>query len=80
VKNETSEPSLGSKTPSSTSIPQQDKPEPIRTWQLRYERYLLLTGRNATRERYARVLEGFLGKYPEKVYPHEFLRPVIMIM
>jgi site-specific recombinase XerC len=23
------------------------------------------------------VLDRFLGKYPEKVYPHEFLRPVI---
>jgi site-specific recombinase XerD len=34
-------------------------------------------GRKATRERYARALERFLGKYPGKVYPHDFLRPVI---
>ena len=34
-------------------------------------------GRGATRERYARALERFLGRHPGKIYPHDFLRPVV---
>ena len=54
-----------------------DKPQPIRDWQQRYEHYLSLVGRKATLERYARALERFLGKHQSKTYPHQFLRPVI---
>jgi site-specific recombinase XerD len=66
---------IGNKTPSSIQPLDNDKPQPIRTWQQKFERYLFLVGRKATQERYARALERFLGKYPGKVYPHEFLRP-----
>jgi hypothetical protein len=72
-----SEQHIGLKTPSSIETPEQDKPIPIRDWQQRYERHLILIGRQSTRERYARALERFLGKYPAKTYGHQFLRPVI---
>ena len=68
---------IGLKTPSSIEPIDPDKPKPIREWQQRYERYLGLIGRKATRERYARALERFLGKHPGRTYPHQFLRPVI---
>ena len=68
---------IGLKTPSSIEPIDPDKPLPIREWQARYERYLFLIGRKATRERYARALERFLGKHPGKTYPHQFLRPSI---
>jgi site-specific recombinase XerD len=69
--------SISHNTPSAIEIPPSDQPQPIRYWQQKFERYLQLIGRGATRERYARALERFLGKHPEKVYPHDFLRPVI---
>ncbi len=67
---------IGPKTPSSIQPPDNDKPQPIRDWQQKYERYLFLIGRKATQEPYARALERFLGKYPGKTFPHQFLRPV----
>ena len=72
-----SEQNIGLKTPSSIEFLDQDKPQPIRDWQQKYERYLFLIGRKATQERYARALERFLGKHPTKTYPHQFLRPLI---
>ena len=51
--------------------------QPLRYWQNRYERYLESVGRKETRRRYARAIERFLGKYPDKVYGHQFLRPII---
>ena len=71
------EQSIGQKTPSRIELLDQDKPIPIRVWQQRYERHLFEIGRKATQERYARALERFLGTYPNKTYPHHFLRPVI---
>lgn len=68
---------IGLRTPSSMQPPDNDKPQPIRGWQQRYENYLFLIGRKATRERYARALERFLDKHPAKTYPHQFLRPAI---
>jgi hypothetical protein len=68
---------IGHKTPSPIEPFDRNKPQPIRYWQQRYEKYLGLIGRKATQERYARALERFLGKYPGKTYPHQFLRPVI---
>jgi len=68
---------IGNKTPSEINAPENDKPQPIREWQQKYERHLFLTGRKATQERYARALERFLGKHSGKTYPHEFLRPVM---
>jgi hypothetical protein len=70
-------PSISQNTPSAIEVPPSDQPQPIRYWQQKFERYLQLMGRGATRERYARALERFLGKHPGKVYPHDFLRPVI---
>jgi hypothetical protein len=70
--------SIGQNTPSSIAVPPSDQPQPIRYWQQKFENHLLLMGRTATRERYARALERFLGNYPGKVYPHDFLRPVIV--
>jgi integrase len=67
---------IGHRTPSSIPL-DPDTPLPIRQWQQRYERYLDLTGRKETRKRYARALERFLGKHPDKTYGHQFLRPVI---
>ncbi len=71
------EKNIGPKTPSSIDNINQDKPKPIREWQQKYENYLFLIGKKATRERYGRALERFLGKHPGKTYPHQFLRPVI---
>jgi hypothetical protein len=71
------EQNIGPKTPSTVKPIDPDKPLPIRAWQQKYERYLALIGRKATQERYGRALERFLGTYPGKTYPHEFLRPVI---
>lgn len=51
--------------------------QPIRYWQQKYERYLLLTGRKATQERYSRALERFFGKHPGATYLHQLLRPQI---
>lgn len=72
-----SEKNIGSKTPSSIQPLDSDKPLPIREWQQKYEKFLFLTGRKPTRERYARALERFLGKHPGLTYGHQFLRPVI---
>jgi site-specific recombinase XerD len=72
-----SEQNIGQRTPSGIEAVDKDKPQPIRDWQQRYERYLFLTGRKATQERYARALERFLGNYPSKTYPHQFLRATI---
>jgi site-specific recombinase XerC len=69
--------SIGPKTPSIIEPLDKDKPQPIRDWQQRYERYLFLTGRKATQERYARALQRFLDKHRGLTYPHLFLRPVI---
>jgi hypothetical protein len=69
--------SIGHNTPSGIEVPPPDTSQPIRYWQQKFEHHLQLMGRKATRERYARALERFLGKYPGKVYPHDFLRPVI---
>jgi site-specific recombinase XerC len=77
VNNQTSSgQNIGPKTPSTIQPLDKDKPQPIRDWQQKYERYLFLIGRKATQERYARALERFLGKYPSKTYPHQYLRPV----
>lgn len=77
MKNRTlSEDQIGHKTPSSIPV-DPDTPLPIREWQQRYERYLDLIGKKATRERYGRAIERFLGKHPDKIYGHQFLRPVI---
>jgi site-specific recombinase XerD len=75
VKNH--EQNIGHKTPSSIGPLDPDTPLPIREWQQKYEPYLDLTGRKATRKRYARALERFLGKHPAKTFGHQFLRPVI---
>ena len=72
-----SEQNIGLKTPSSIEPLDRDKPQPIRDWQQKYERYLALIGRKATQERYARALERFLGKHRGKTYPHQFLGPAI---
>gem|GEM_PF-6457521 len=72
-----SEKDIGSKTPSSIQPIDPDKPLPIREWQQKYEKFLFLTRRKATRERYARAFERFLGKHPGLTYGHQFLRPVI---
>ncbi len=72
-----SEINIGHNTPSAITIPPSDEPQPIRYWQQKFENYLLLMGRKATRERYARALERFLAKNRGKVYPHDFLRPTI---
>ena len=69
--------SIGQNTPSTIEVPPSDEPQPIRYWQQKFENHLLLMGRKATRERYARALERFLGKHPGKIYPHDFLRPTI---
>ena len=61
--------SIGPNTPSDIAIPPSDQPQPIRYWQQKFENYLQLMGRAATRERYARALERFLGKYPGKGLP-----------
>jgi site-specific recombinase XerD len=34
-------------------------------------------GRKETRKRYARALERFLGRHPERTYGYQFLRPTI---
>jgi site-specific recombinase XerD len=68
---------IGKRTPSEIQPLDPDKPKPIREWQQKYENYLGLIGRKATRERYARALERFLGKHQGKIYGHQFLRPVI---
>jgi site-specific recombinase XerD len=68
---------IGPKTPSSAQPLDPDIPLPIREWQQRYERYLDLIGRKETRNRYARALERFLSKHPNRTYGHQFLRPVI---
>jgi site-specific recombinase XerD len=68
---------IGLRTPSSTPTLDSDKPLPIREWQQKYERYLDLIGRKETRRRYARALDRFLGKHPDRIYAHQFLRPVI---
>lgn len=68
---------IGRKTPSAIPPLDRDKIQPIRYRQERYERYLESIGRKQTRKRYARALERFLGKHPERVYAHQFLRPVI---
>jgi site-specific recombinase XerD len=73
----TFEKTIGPKTPSSIELIDPDKPLPIRAWQEKFENYLGLTGRRATRERYGRALERFLGKHPGLTYAHQFLRPVI---
>jgi site-specific recombinase XerD len=67
---------IGHRTPSSIPL-DPDTPLPIREWQQKYERYLVLIGKNETRKRYRRALERFLGKHPGKTYGHQFLRPVI---
>lgn len=78
MKNERAiEPSFGPKNPVPLSIPLRDQPEAISVWQERYERYLFSIGRKATRDRYARALEKFLGKYPGRTFAHDFLRPLI---
>lgn len=71
------EKSIGQKTPSIIEPLDKDKPQPIRDWQQKYERYLFLTGRKATQERYARALQRFLDKHRGLTYPHLFLRPLI---
>ncbi len=68
---------IGQRTPSSTPTLDSDKPLPIREWQQKYERYLDLIGRKETRRRYARALDRFLAKHPERTFGHHFLRPVI---
>ena len=68
---------IGPNTPSDIAILPSDEPQNIRYWQQKFEQHLQLMGRKATRERYARALERFLGKHPGKVYPHDFLRPLI---
>ena len=77
MKNRTPfEKNIGQRTPSRIPL-DPDTPLPIREWQQRYERYLDLIGRKETRRRYARAIERFLRKYPDKIYGHQFLRPVI---
>jgi site-specific recombinase XerD len=71
-----SEKDIGHRTPSTIPL-DPDKPLPIREWQQKYERYLDLVGRKETRRRYARALDRFLAKHPDRVYGHQFLRPVI---
>ena len=71
------EKNIGPKTPSSIEALDPDTPLPIRTWQQRYERYLDLIGKRATQKRYARALDRFLGKHPDKTFGHQFFRPVI---
>jgi site-specific recombinase XerC len=71
------EKNIGPKTPSSIEVIDPDKPKPIREWQQRYENYLSLIGKKATRERYARALDRFLEKHRGKTYGHQFLRPSI---
>jgi site-specific recombinase XerC len=73
----TADQSIGLKTPSPISPSKRDEIQPIRYWQMRYERYLDSVGRKATRERYARALERFLGAHPTLTYAHQFLRPQI---
>jgi integrase len=77
MKNRTPfEKNIGQRTPSRIPL-DPDTPLPIREWQQRYERYLDLVGRKETRRRYARALDRFLAKHPDRVYGHQFLRPVI---
>ena len=71
------EQNIGQRTPSSLQPSDRDKIQPIRYWQQRYERYLDSIGRKETQRRYARAIERFLGKHPDKIYGHQFLRPVI---
>jgi integrase len=71
------EKNIGPKTPSSIQPIDPDRPLPIREWQQKYENYLDLIGKKATRERYARALERFLARHPGLTYGHQFLRPVI---
>jgi len=78
VNNQTSEKNIGQRTPSSVETLDQDKPLPIREWQQKYENYLSPIGKKATRERYSRALERFLGKHHGKTYAHQFLRPSII--
>lgn len=78
MNNQSSEKTIGHRTPSSVETFDQDKPRPIREWQQKYENYLFLIGKRATRERYSRALERFLGKHPGKKYGHQFLRPSII--
>lgn len=73
----TADQNIGYKTPSNLPPTDREKPQPIRFWQERFERYLESIGRKETRKRYARALERFLGKHPDRVYGHQFLRPVI---
>lgn len=73
----TAEQNIGCKTPSAIAPSDRDKIYPIRHWQQRYEGYLETIGRNETRKRYARALERFLGRYSDRVYGHQFLRPTI---
>jgi site-specific recombinase XerC len=68
---------IGPRIPSSIENPDRDKPVRIREWQQKYEHHLVLAGKKATRERYSRALERFLGKHPGKAFGHQFLRPVI---
>src|SRR5579871_2441989 len=68
---------IGHKTPSSSEFSLPEPIRPIREWQQKFERYLLLIGRKASHERYSRALERFLGKHPEKKFAHQFLRPAI---
>jgi hypothetical protein len=75
VKNH--EQNIGHRTPSSLQSLDPDKPVPIREWQQRYERYLDLVGTKETRKRYSRALDRFLDKHPDRIYGHQFLRPVI---
>jgi site-specific recombinase XerD len=73
----TTDHNIGHKTPSAIQPSNRGKIQPIRHWQQRYERYLESIGRKETGKRYSRALERFLGKYPDKIYGHQFLRPVI---
>jgi hypothetical protein len=72
-----SEHDIGLRTPSTIENPDKEKPIPIREWQQKYEHYLVLIGKKATRERYSRALERFLGKHRGKTFGHQFLRPTI---
>jgi len=78
VNNKTSEQNIGLRTPSNINTIDSDKPQPIREWQQKYENYLSMIGKKATRERYSRALERFLGKHQGNKYGHQFLRPSII--
>jgi len=78
VNNKPTDQSIGLKTPLAIPSSDRDKIQPLRVWQQRYERYLETIGRKETQKRYARAIERFLGKHPDKVYGHQFLRPTII--